>query len=74
MKDQIVMLEDSLRTNIQMARAMTSILQFTLARKYLANAHKDKRLLATYKAKWNSDITKTIEIKHEVLNEIRSIE
>jgi len=57
MKDKIITLENSLRTNIAMARAMTSVMQLTLARKYLANAHKDKRLLSFYKAKYDEDTT-----------------
>ena len=58
MKEQITLLENSLRTNIAMSRAMIDLLQFTLARRYLTNAHKDKRLLAILKAKYNEDATK----------------
>ena len=64
MKEQITLLENSFRTNIAMSRAMIAILQLSLAKKYLADAHKDKRLLSVYKAAYNEDATqeyKTIE-------------
>ncbi len=57
MKDKIILLENSLRTNIAMARAMTSLMKFELARRYLASAQNDKRLLGFYKAKYNEDTT-----------------
>jgi hypothetical protein len=60
MSAQIVMLQNSLRTNIAMARAMTTQLNLIMARKYLADAKKDKALLDTYRKSWNNDSTKTI--------------
>lgn len=57
MSEQIKVLEDSLRTNIAMCRAMTVLMHFTLARRYLANAHKDKRKIAYYKTIYNQDAT-----------------
>lgn len=58
MKTQIEMLENSLRTNIAMARAMMKIMQLELARRYLKKAQSDKRLLDVAKFEWDLDDTK----------------
>jgi len=62
MKDQIEMLENSLRTNIAMARSMTSIMQLSLAKRYIDNAKNDKRLLVIYRTKWLNDDTQELDM------------
>lgn len=57
MKDQILILEDSLRTNIAMARSMVLLMHFTLARRYLVSANKDKVTLNKLKQEWLDNST-----------------
>lgn len=60
MREQIVMLQNSLRTNLAMARAMTQQMNLMMARKYLADAKKDKQTLDNFLKAWDNDTTKTL--------------
>lgn len=60
---KIIMIQDSLRTNCQMVRAMCAIGQKTLAKKYLNNARKDAECLKRLCNEWELD--KTITITNE---------
>jgi len=57
MKDQILIIENSLRTNIAMTRAMVSLMHFTLARRYLLSANKDKVMLSKLRQDWLDNST-----------------
>lgn len=59
MKEKILILEDSLRTNIALSKAMVSIKQSVLARKYWANAHKDMVLIK--ELKFQLSLNQTLE-------------
>jgi hypothetical protein len=60
MKDQVTLIEASLRLNIKMARVMVEAMRFESSRQYLANAKRDIELIAKIKTEWNRNVTKTI--------------
>jgi hypothetical protein len=57
------LLQNSLRTNCSMVRAMCKLNQKTLAERYLKNARKDKKKLDELNRQWKLDATKTLTIE-----------
>lgn len=55
-----LMLQNSLRTNCAMSRAMCKLKHKTLAKRYLENARKDKKKLDELERLWKLDVTKTL--------------
>lgn len=55
-----LILENSFRTNCNMAKAMCKLKLTTLANKYLKDARKDKKMLDELKRTWELDATKTL--------------